>query len=215
MKKNRCIIIGASPDTDIEVIRSYIKKNDKIACADGGYKYAAQLNIVPYLIVGDFDSSKRPELSDTKIISLPVRKDDTDTVAVIKECLSEGFDEFLLFGMTGGRTDHTFANLSVLYKLARLGKTAYMIDKNSIIFIAGKGKTEIKDKKGCGFGIFPFACEKIEVSLWGFEYELSRGILSADYPVGVSNTIVSDNACIELFSGFCVAVIEKTRRQIT
>ena len=105
MENRRCIIIGSSPDTDIDVIRSYIGNDDFIACADGGHIYAERLGIVPSLIVGDFDSGSRPGYRNTKIIALPVKKDDTDTVSVINECIKMGFDEFLLFGMTGGRFD--------------------------------------------------------------------------------------------------------------
>lgn len=208
MDKKRCIVIGSSPETDINVIRQYIRTDDFIACADGGYIYARQLGLEPDLIVGDFDSGEKPELSGVRIITLPVRKDDTDTVSVIRECISSGdFEEFLLFGMTGGRFDHTLANLSVLYSLDRQGKTAYMIDSKSITRVICDGRTIIKGKKGSGFGIFPFACEKIILSLSGFEYELEHGTLSADHPVGVSNRIISDNAEIGLFSGTAVMVI--------
>lgn len=204
MNNKRCIIIGSSPDTDIEVIRRYIRENDFIACADGGYLYAKRLGITPPLIVGDFDSSERPGYSNTKIITLPVRKDDTDTVSVVKECLKTGAEEFLLFGMTGGRFDHTLANLSVLYKLSKQSKTAYLIDKNSITRVLSAGKTVIEGKKGYGFGIFPFACEEIILSLSGFEYNLDNGRITADHPVGVSNTIVSDKAEIDIIFGTAV-----------
>ena len=207
MEKRRCIVIGSSPETEIDVIRKYLSADDFIACADGGYLYARRLGIRPDLIVGDFDSAKKPESETARIISLPVRKDDTDTVSVIHECLSHGFDEFLLFGMTGGRFDHTLANLSVLYSLAKQRKTAYMIDNKSITRVICTGRTIISGKKGFGFGIFPFACEQITLSLKGFEYELEHGTLCADYPVGVSNTIISGNAEIGLFSGAAVIVI--------
>lgn len=207
MVKKRCIIIGASPDTDTEIIKKYLRKDDFIACADGGYVFACQLGITPSLIIGDFDSSSYPHTIDSKIISLPVRKDDTDTVCVVKECLKIGFDEFLFFGMTGGRFDHTMANISVLYSLAMQNKTAYIIDNKSKIGIMSSGLNIISDCVGYGFGIFPFACEKIELSLSGFKYELDHGTLTAGYPVGVSNTIISKTASIELFSGSAVFII--------
>ena len=124
MKNRRCIIIGSSPETGIDTIRRYINENDFIACADGGHIYAEKLGITPGLIAGDFDSSQKPCNTSARVISLPVRKDDTDTVYLVRECVAMGFEEFLLFGMTGGRFDHTLANLCVLYDLSRQGKTA-------------------------------------------------------------------------------------------
>lgn len=207
MNTKRCIIIGSSPDTDINVIKDNIRQDDFIACADGGHLYARQLGLIPHLIVGDFDSSDYPDSEKSRIISLPVRKDDTDTVSVVKECLTLGFDEFLLFGMTGGRFDHTLANISVLYHLALLGKKAAVIDDKSTTLVMCQGKTVICGKKNCGFGIFPYACNHIELSLTGFEYDLRCGVLTADYPVGVSNTFTSDSAEIDILSGNAVAVI--------
>ena len=58
---------------------------------------------------------------------------------LINECIKMGFDEFLLFGMTGGRFDHTLANLSVLYSLSKKGKAAYMIDKSSTTRVISVG----------------------------------------------------------------------------
>ncbi len=206
MSKKRCIIIGSSPDTDIDIIRNNIKEGDFIACADGGHLYAKKLGLKPSLIVGDFDSSSKPDIPGAKIIVLPTKKDDTDTVSIVNECLKIGFDEFLLFGMTGGRFDHTFANLSVLYSLTKKGKTAYIVDSKSIIQVIGKGRTVIEGKKGFGFGIFPFACQQIVLSLHGFEYELENGILYSDHPVGVSNTIVSDKAVIDIKNGKALTI---------
>ncbi len=208
MNNQRCIIIGSSPYTDPLVLRKWIQKGDYIACADGGHVFARQLGIVPSLVIGDFDSSA-PPANDTaaEIIRLPVEKDDTDTVSVVRHCMQMGFDTFLLFGMTGGRFDHTLANLSVLYHLARNGRQAYMIDAGSITRVLTVGTVAIDGHKGCGFGIFPFACEQISVSLSGFAYPLDHGDLTADYPVGVSNTILSDHACITLHSGTAVYTI--------
>lgn len=206
MLKKRCIIIGSSPDTDLDVIRKYIKDGDFIACADGGHLYAKKLGLKPSLIVGDFDSSSKPDIPGAKIIVLPTKKDDTDTVSIVKECLEIGFEEFLLFGMTGGRFDHTFANLSVLYSLTEKGKAAYIIDRKSIIQVIGKGTTVIEGKKDFGFGIFPFACQHIVLSLHGFEYELEDGVLYSDHPVGVSNTVTSDKAVIEIKNGTALTI---------
>ena len=128
MDKRRCIVIGSSPETEIDVIRKYLSADDFIACADGGYLYARRLGIRPDLIVGDFDSAKKPKSETARIISLPVRKDDTDTVSVIHECLSHGFDEFLLFGMTGGYIiGFLFTALIVGFMCEKLGRKLWVL----------------------------------------------------------------------------------------
>ena len=206
MSKRRCVIIGSSPETDIDIIRKHLREGDFIACADGGYVYAEQLGIKPDMIIGDFDSSERPDTDICRIIELPVRKDDTDTVYTVRECLRLGFEEFLLFGMTGGRIDHTYANLCVLADLAKKQVRASLIDKENTIEVIYSGSRIIENRNGCGFAVFPFGCESCNVSLEGFEYNLQAGTLTADFPLGVSNTIRSDKAKITVHNGMAVTM---------
>ena len=80
------------------------------------------------MIVGDFASSKRPINCCSEIISLPVRKDDTDMFYAVKEGIRRGCDEFILVGATGGRLDHTYANFCVLKYIADRKIPARIID---------------------------------------------------------------------------------------
>lgn len=203
----RCVVIGASPETDTDIIRAHITPTDHIYCADGGYACAKELGLIPELVMGDFDSGEKPGDGEAEYIALPVKKDDTDTMAIIRECLKRGYDSFLLFGMTGGRFDHTLANLSVLYYLAKRGKAAWMIDRHGSTRVLCSGRTALNGQRGKGFGIFPFACEELRLSLKGFEYELENGVLSADFPMGASNTIISHCAEIGILSGNAVITV--------
>ena len=205
--KHRCVILCASPEINIEFIQKNILYDDFIICADGGYDVLQKLKIVPDLIIGDFDSVKtKKDFSKSEVITLNVNKDDTDTMHCAAEAIKRGYKEILFLCATGGRIDHTLANLSVLYSLSKKGKAAYMIDKSSTTRVISVGKTVIEGKTGYGFGIFPFACEEAYLSLSGFEYELDNGKLTADHPVGVSNKIIKDKAEISVFSGTAVIV---------
>lgn len=205
----RCVIIGASPETDIEIIKKTVKTNDFIVCADGGYIFAKKANIIPNLIVGDFDSSVFPESKECETILLPVMKDDTDTNYCVKECVKRGFKNFILIGMTGGRKDHTFANLCTLKYLTDKGFTAEIIDKDILIFIMNKGNRYVINKNNFTFSVFPFACNSCSISLKGFLYELESGNLSADFPLGVSNQIISDKAMVTVHNGCAVIMISE------
>ena len=57
------------------------------------------------------------------------------------------------------------------------------------------------------FSIFPFGCEKCTVSFDGFEYGLENGILNAEFPLGVSNVIKSDEAKITLHEGSAICML--------
>lgn len=204
---NRCVIIGASPDSDINTIKDRISKDDYIVCADGGYVYAQKAGISPDLIVGDFDSCALPQETDTELIALPCEKDDTDTMYCVKLCLLRGYRSFLLLGMTGGREDHSYANLCTLLYLHNRGAEAAIIDSNTEISVIS-GEISINNKKGSIFSIFPFGCNECCVTLVGFKYELRHGILSSEFPLGVSNEIISDSTKVTVHSGTALIMIE-------
>lgn len=114
---------------------------------DGGLKHREGLGVEPDLIVGDFDSSDRPEL-DVETVVLPKEKDDTDTFFAVKEAIRRGFDDFLLLGVFGQRLDHTLGNISILLYLAGSGKNAIAVDDFAEFeIIRGRGGTEDSAKK--------------------------------------------------------------------
>lgn len=39
-KIGRCVIIGASPDTDVDFLRHTVRAEDYVICADGGADFA-------------------------------------------------------------------------------------------------------------------------------------------------------------------------------
>ena len=75
----RCVIVGGAKIRDYERARSYLRGDDYVIYCDSGLSHMEGLGAKPSLIVGDFDSYDDPHL-DVETITLPVAKDDTDTV---------------------------------------------------------------------------------------------------------------------------------------
>ncbi len=207
MSEKRCVIIGASPESGLSSVKELIRADDTIVCADGGYMKAAQYGIVPFAIIGDFDSAPEPDNAGCEIIRLPVKKDDTDTMFCIREFAKRGFRDFLLLGMTGGRPDHTAANHAALLYLARRGMKGCIADGGCRYHVLSEDSLVIEDSRELGFGIFAFGCEKCTITLEGFLYEVSRFTLRADEPIGSSNTVLSDKARVCVHDGSALIVI--------
>lgn len=205
--KNRCVIIGASPETDIQLVKQYVCKDDFVICADGGFAAAQKAEINPDLLIGDFDSLGYVPDAECEMITLPVKKDETDTMCCARIGLGKGFDDFLLLGMSGGRADHSYSNLCVLRFLEGSGARAVMADPDQKIRILLPGRSVISGMSGKLFSIFPFGCMDCCVSLEGFEYPLSQGHLYADNALGQSNVVISDSAVITVHSGCAVAML--------
>ena len=106
----KCTIISGAPDDDIEFLKDNIDKNSFIICADSGYKNCIKAGFSPNLIIGDFDSSKKPNI-DCEIITLKVEKAFTDTFHCVMEAVDRGYNNIDIFCAIGSRMDHTYSNI--------------------------------------------------------------------------------------------------------
>ncbi|MBR2987225.1 MAG: thiamine diphosphokinase [Clostridia bacterium] len=171
-----------------------------IIAADGGYLHAQSVNVMPALLIGDFDSL--PELPTyTAVKRHPVEKDDTDMALAVKEALDVGCDEIVIFGGMGKRLDHTLANLSLLLSLKRRGIRGYLVGEDAVISVmaAGEGLTFPVLEEGI-LSLFALS-ERAEVSLTGLQYPLTKGTLHKDRALGVSNHFIGERASVLLHEG--------------
>ena len=148
----RCVVIGAMPVNF--PVEHLIDEKDFIICADGGYLHALSHNIAPNMIVGDFDSSNKPSDIEATVIALPTEKDDTDTYHVARYIVENNFTDVLLCGVTGGRIEHTLANIQTLVFLAKNRINATIIDENSYIMALKDGEICLAKQKDKFFSIF-------------------------------------------------------------
>ena len=63
----KCLIITGAPEDDIDYYKQYIDGRFIIG-ADSGYQKCVKLNIKPNLIIGDFDSSTKPDTDIETIV---------------------------------------------------------------------------------------------------------------------------------------------------
>lgn len=193
----RCVIIGGGEIADTQLLNQHIFNDDFVICCDGGYLHAQKAGIAPSLIVGDFDSADIPQ-TDVETIVLPCEKDDTDSFFAAKEGLKRGFDTFLLFGVTGGRLDHTFAAVSILEYLQKSGAGGQIIDKNTRIRVCNSTLTVAN---GCKY-FSVFAIGKAEgVCIRGAKYNLENAEICSHYQYGVSNEVAGDFATVSVGQG--------------
>ncbi len=199
-KIKKCYIIcGYLPEINGEILNN-ISSDDFVVCADNGYEYALQNDIVPDLIIGDFDSYKGKVPNGDNTIVLPAEKDDTDLMYSLKHCINLGMRDFIITGATGGRCDHTLASLTTLYYALSIGCTACIYDKNTTVYVTNKGLNLKAPEKHSYFSVFPVT-EEAKVSICGGKYNLKNKTLKNSFPLGVSNEFDSDLVEITVSSG--------------
>lgn len=194
-----CVIISGAPEQDIDYYRSLISSRFVI-CADSGYQKCLALDINPQLIVGDFDSSETPSDAKCEVITLPVRKNDTDTFFAVKEAVKRGFDDILLLGAIGSRLDHTYSNILALSYCADRNVHAVMLNKSNRLRVLTEGCTFEKDGYA-HFSLFALFGDCVGLTTRGTEYDLTDYTLSPSNPLAQSNSIKGDRAQINFKSG--------------
>lgn len=194
---NTCYIIGAGNADEIIIKKD---KSDLIICADGGLKYAESFGIVPDLIVGDFDSYGSVPKTENVIVH-PAEKNETDTHLAIEIGLEKGFRSFVMFGMLGGRLDHTYANLQLLSYLCGKGARGVLADRNQRITVIKNSALKFsEDEKGL-ISVFSVLPESRNIKISGFKYEVENFTMYSDYPRGVSNEFAGKEATISVEDG--------------
>lgn len=210
MKK--AILVGALPLSDVSFLKSYQEQGCFLVACDGGYQSFLNAGIEPDLLVGDFDTFDQTKiLKPKKIIPLNTHKDDTDTLVAIKYLLNENYDEFHLFGCLGGKIEHTYANIQLIYFLTSQHKKAYLYsqDNQTMIHMIFNSCIRLK-AKNCGkFSVFSYNSNARGVSILGAMYELQDATLRNDTPLGISNEQIGKEVTISVEDGTLLLVLEK------
>jgi len=153
------------------------------------------------------------EKDGTIIRRLPKEKDQTDMLAALQYGLELGFDRFHIYGGTGGRLDHTLANVQCLGFLVNSGARGYLHDGSSIV-TALKGELLLAARSRGAISIFALGGPAEGVWLRGLKYELQNARLSCDFPLGVSNEFTGTPAQIKAKRGVLLVVYPAGTREV-
>lgn len=195
-----CHIIGAG---DFYREHLFCSKGDFVIAADAGYSYLINVGITPNVTIGDFDSLGL--VPDTEKIVLPVNKNDTDTGYAARWAYNKGFRRFELHGCTGGRFDHTIANIQTAAMLSRLGCDVRIHDKLYTYYALTDSEISFDSKASGTVSVFAHG-SKATVSIEGLEYELNSAVIDPFYPLGVSNAFTSQKSRILVHSGTVLVI---------
>ncbi|MCC8131926.1 MAG: thiamine diphosphokinase [Oscillospiraceae bacterium] len=190
---SRVFIFGAG---EMVPLRAVPEAGDFVIAADGGMSYLDSLGIKPDLIIGDFDSSSEPVSGD--VIKLPVEKDDTDSVFAVRYALEHGYKEIHIYGGTGGRFDHTIANIQILSYIAEHQARGYLYSPEMVMTVI-QGNLTI-ESTGI-FSVFSLSGISHGVSITGGFYEMHDGEISSSFPIGVSNHSVGKPVTVKSSDG--------------
>lgn len=202
------IFLNGIMDSKNPFYKNLLKDEKNIFCADGGLKYALDLNIFPLEVWGDFDSIddsllEKAKKNGSKIVSFDKRKDFTDGELIISEISKRNFEKIVVLGGLGGRTDHLLTNLNLLFKF----ENVFFVDEKETIFKVDY-HTEIKNEKGKTISFIPMSDTVEGLTLKGFEYPANNFTVKRGDSLCTSNVVKDNTATVNFNIGKLIGIIE-------
>lgn len=205
-----CHIVGAGEICTKDLYELKKKtEQDYIIAADGGFHFLAENQIMPDILIGDFDSCNESNVNipeNLAILRLNPIKDYTDMHTSIQYGLDNGFKNFRLYGAAGGRIDHTIANIQLLSWLASLNCNARMFGCDNTFDILHNDEIHFPAGMQGYISVFSLTEESTGVYETGLKYELNNATLTSTFPLGVSNEFIGVESCIKVSEGTLLIV---------
>lgn len=203
-----CHIVAGGPCVGLVI---ELAPGDLLIAADSGYAACCEAGLVPDLLIGDFDSLGVDAAVDSGIerIELPCAKDDTDTLAALREGLRRGFTRFEVHAALGGDVGHELANMQALLFLAEHGAHGVLHGGGQDLFLVTPqdGEIRVDVHEGMRVSVFAFAGTARGVYEKGLRWELEDATLEPSFPVGVSNCATGEQAFFSVRGGVLAVVM--------
>lgn len=194
-----CYVVGAmslTPD-----LRPWPVRGDRVIAADRGFDSLMAYGVRPDLAVGDFDSlGHRP--NHPNVIQLPTEKDDTDMVFALRKGIELGYRRFILLGGVGGRLEHTLGNLQLLNWLAGQGGQGFLVgEKTAATCIRDGKRVDFPASMSGSLSVLCISGMAEGVDLVGLKYPLEKHTLTSQFPLGLSNQFLGQEATVSVETG--------------
>lgn len=207
-------LLAGGPEELLPDLTHYQEKDAIWVGVDRGVFHLIKRNIIPAMAFGDFDSVSKEELSVIEhqvsgIKKYKPEKDETDMELALNWALDQNPNCIRLFGATGGRLDHLFANVQLLINPIKANNPAevYLIDQKNIIFLKEAGDytiEKIPSKKYISF--VPLTLEVTDLTLEGFKFPLKNRHITLGSTLCISNELINDYGTFSFSKGILIVI---------
>jgi thiamine pyrophosphokinase len=195
-------IIFLNGDISYRVFKKYYKKNIYLICADGASNSLKKHKIIPRIILGDLDSSKKSTMNYFRKKGVEIRKigdqETTDFEKSLLYAIENNFKNILIFGASSKRQDHTLNNYSVLKRYYKALNLKIIDRKFEIFFIENHLKFKYPNNKLLSMMPIPSAKG---ITTKGLKYKLENEELELGIREGTLNKSEGNEIEIEFVSG--------------
>lgn len=200
-------ILGGGPNDLLPHLTEYNDGESIWVGVDRGVYTLLKSGFYPEIAFGDFDSVSEHELAkiENKVAELrkfKPEKNETDMELALNWALEQEPEAIRIFGASGGRLDHFFANVQLLTKPVLEGNKTdiFLIDKNNIIFVKCPGTYGLEKNSELKYISFvPVTMSVEQLTLEGFKYPLNDCHISMGSTLCISNELIRDYGTFSFF----------------
>lgn len=179
---------------------------------DRGVLRLLEQNIQPYKAFGDFDSITTSELlwvqsrlQDIEVF--PAEKDEIDLELALNWAIGERPSLIRVFGATGGRMDHMFGAVQLLYKGLSACTPIQMIDRRNTVSLHMPGNYDIeRDESYPYLSFVSFSHEIQGLTLRGVKYPLTNHTIEWGSTLCISNELIQQRGTFSFEKGILMMV---------
>jgi thiamine pyrophosphokinase len=205
MRAGICYVVGAGEDCGLDFTPC---PGDYVIAADGGLLCLERAGINADLVIGDFDTlGRRPDHHN--VITLQREKDDTDTFAAVRQGIGLGYGRFCIYGGTGGRMEHTLANLQMLAYLSARGMRGVLVGREQCFTAVTDGTLWFPPRAGGFLSVFSLSDRSAGVYLRGLKFPLTDAVVTNIFPIGVSNEFTGAESEVTVAHGTLLVVFPR------
>jgi len=206
MTDRRALMVANAPLHWHPRIASLAASAEPLLAADGGANHLARLGLRPTAVVGDLDSihaETRAWLGEEIMVHRP-SQDRTDLDKAIEYAFDEiGITNLTVLAALGGRTDHDFANLGLLSRLAMGERLVFEGDDQRVLAVAGEAELPACPGETWSFWTFD---PTVHVTIDGVRWPLDDAPIDAAGHPSISNKAVDDRIRIRATGGSVVVM---------
>ncbi|MCA1028427.1 thiamine diphosphokinase [Cytobacillus kochii] len=169
---------------------------------------------------GDFDSVDESQYSMIKqhvphLQRVKPEKDETDMELALLWAIEQKPEEITVFGATGGRLDHFFANTQLLIQplLNDILVPICLVDKQNQIMVKKSGHYQIAKESSYPYISFIPVTENVRnLTLTGFKYPLTNHFVPLGSTLCISNELIDDNGTFSFDKGILMVIRSKDEK---
>ena len=195
-----------------ETIRKLVTDASLMVSADGGYRHAKRLNVIPDALIGDLDSILPEDLhflqqKKIRIDKFPTQKNETDLELALDWVVQQGFKKIFILGAIGDRIDQTLGNIFLLSHPDYVNLQISLRDAKQEVFLVrdhGLINGNVDDR----VSLLPLSEKVTGIQTDGLLYPLKDEILNRWLTRGISNELTKNTGSIKIKSGLLLVIHE-------